>query len=78
MRLILTTKKTEERDDAMQRQYREQEKEDKAEQSRRDDVQDERGIWSGVLQSQLDQGKRLVDATFDADEALKSYRERFQ
>jgi hypothetical protein len=78
MRLILTTKKTEERDDAMQRQYREQEKEDKAEQSRRDDVQDERGIWSSVLQSQLDQGKRLVDATFDADEALKSYRERFQ
>jgi hypothetical protein len=78
MRLILTTKKTEERDDAMQRQYREQEKEDKAEQSRRDDVQDERRIWSSVLQSQLDQGKRLVDATFDADEALKSYRERFQ
>jgi hypothetical protein len=76
--LILTTKKTEERNDAMQRQYREQEKEDKAEQSRRDDVQDERGIWSSVLQSQLDQGKRLVDATFDADEALKSYRERFQ
>ena len=78
MRLILTTKKTEERDDAMRRQYREQEKEDKAEQSRREDVQDERGIWSSVLQSQLDQGKRLVDATFDADEALKSYRERFQ
>ena len=78
MRLILTTKKTEERDDAMQRQYREQGKEDKAEHSRRDDVQDERGIWSSVLQSQLDQGKRLVDATFDADEALKSYRERFQ
>jgi hypothetical protein len=78
MRLILTTKKTEERNDAMQLQYREQEKEDKAEQSRRDDVQDERGIWSSVLQSQLDQGKRLVDATFDADEALKSYRERFQ
>jgi hypothetical protein len=78
MRLILTTKKTEERDDAMQLQYREQEKEDKAEQSRRDDVQDERRIWSSVLQSQLDQGKRLVDATFDADEALKSYRERFQ
>jgi hypothetical protein len=62
----------------MQLQYREQEKEDKAEQSRRDDVQDERRIWSSVLQSQLDQGKRLVDATFDADEALKSYRERFQ
>ena len=62
MRLILTTKKTEERNDAMQLQYREQEKEDKAEQSRRDDVQDERRIW----------------ATFDADEALKSYRERFQ
>jgi hypothetical protein len=78
MRLILTTKKTEERNDAMQLQYREQEKEDKAEQSRRDDVQDERRIWSSVLQSQLDQGKRLVDATFDADEALKSYRERFQ
>ena len=78
MRLILTTKKTEERNDAMQLQYREQEKEDKAEQSRRDDVQDERRIWSSVLQSQLDQAKRLVDATFDADEALKSYRERFQ
>jgi hypothetical protein len=75
---MLTTMKTEKREDALQRSYREQEKEDRAESQRREDIQNERAIWSNVLQSQLDQGKRLNDATFDADEALKMYRERFQ
>jgi|GEM_PF-2714926 hypothetical protein len=78
MRIMLTTMKTEKREDVLQRSYREQEKEDRAESARREDIQDERAIWSNVLQSQLEQGKRLDDATFDADEALKSYRERFQ
>ena len=78
MRLILTTKKAEEREDAMQRTYREEEDRHRAEDSRRSDVEDERGIWSNALQSILDRGERLPDAIKAADEALDAYRQRFQ
>lgn len=78
MRLILTTKKTEEREDAVQHQYQEQEEHHRAEDSRRNDLEDERGIWIQVLQARLEQGFKLVDAIRDADQVLESYQERFQ
>jgi hypothetical protein len=78
MRFILTTKKTEERDDAIQRQYREEEEKRMAEDSRRSDISDERGIWADVLRTRLEQGAGLNECIAWADKALEAYRQRFQ
>jgi hypothetical protein len=78
MRMILTTKKTKERDDSRHREYQEEEDKRRAEDSRRSDVADERGIWADVLRTRLEQESNLDDAIKEADEALAAYRERFQ
>jgi hypothetical protein len=78
MRVIFTTKKTEENDKARQREYQAEEERRRAEDSRRSDVSDERGIWADVLRTRLEQEALLHDAVREADEALAMYRERFQ
>jgi hypothetical protein len=78
MRIILTTKKTEDRDDARNREYREEEEKHRAEDSRRSDIADERGIWEMVLNTRISQEATLAQAIREADEALEAYRIRFQ
>lgn len=77
--MILTTKKTEERDDARRLEYQAEEEKRGAEESRRTDIADERALWSTVLQTVLEQdGSVLEDAIREADAALDAYRTRFQ
>ena len=78
MRIICTTKRTEEQEDAVQRRYQDQEEKRLVEEGRRTDIADERGIWSNTFQTRLEQEFRLADAIRDADEALEAYRKRFQ
>ncbi len=78
MRIILATKRTEEREDAQHRKYQEEENKRRAEDERRSDMSDERGIWADVLRTRLEQEAPLQDAVREADEALAAYRERFQ
>jgi hypothetical protein len=78
MRIVLTTRKTEEREDNLQRRYQDQEDQRLAEESRRSDVGEERAAWSNTLQTRLEQGIRVSDAIRDADEVLEAYRKRFQ
>ena len=78
MRIILTTKKAEERDDARQREYQHQEEKRLAEESRRSDVDSERGLWCDILQAKLNDGCSTAIAIKEADGVLEAYRSRFQ
>ena len=78
MRLICTSTSTEKRDKEESERYRQDEASQRLEQNRRDDLDQERGVWNETLQARIGQEWPLSKSLEDADKALAAYRERFQ
>ena len=69
---------TEKRDKEEFERYRQDEASQRLEQSRRDDLDQERGVWNDTLQARIGQEWSLSKALEEADKVLAAYRERFQ
>jgi len=78
MRVIFNTASTEKKDKEESERYRQDEARQRAEDARREDLADEKGLWSAVLQTRLEQSMGMDQSVREADKALKEYRERFQ
>lgn len=78
MRIIITSQKAEDKDEAREERYRQNEERDRQEQNRRDDLDQEKGIWHEVMEARIDQGWTVEKSLIDADKVLELYRKRFQ
>ena len=78
MRVLFNSASTEKKDREEHERYRQDEERQRQDQFRRDDLDQEKGIWHEVLQARIDQGWTTEKALADADRVLAAYRERFQ
>ena len=78
MRVIFVSKDAQEKENTDNERYRQQEDRQRVEQFRRDDLDQEKGIWNDTLQARIGQEWSLSKSLEDADKALAAYRERFQ
>ena len=78
MRVIFVSKSAQEKDNIDNERYRQQEERQQQENARREDLDQEKGIWNDTLQARIGQEWPMEKALAEADMALEEYRKRFQ